>query len=357
MTLAAKNSDQAREPHRRRNPLTGEWVLISPQRNLRPWQGATESVAENSGQAHEPDCYLCPRNTRVGGKINPNYSGPYVFSNDFPALLPNTTTKHPTGASTLHHSAPVKGEARVICYSPYHDKTMARLPVRAIRQIIMSWIEQTEDLSRLYRTVTIFENRGTAMGCSNPHPHGQIWATDYVPTNVAIEDQHQSNYYQQNGRNLLADLVEKECKDGTRVVFETSEWLCLVPFWAAWPFETLVLPKNEAARFSDLSGNQCTDLAVALKRLTTRYDNLFETDFPYSMGWHGAPGRGDARHWRLHAHFYPPLLRSATVRKFMVGFELLAEAQRDLTPEAAAAILRDLSDLHYSEHDTHDDAN
>ncbi|MFV1840504.1 MULTISPECIES: UDP-glucose--hexose-1-phosphate uridylyltransferase [unclassified Phaeobacter] len=338
-------------PHRRYNQLTGEWVLVSPQRNNRPWQGATEVTADAVRSAHDRTCYLCPGNTRVTGQSNPPYTGPYVFPNDFPALLPGQMCPEATGATThLLRSTSATGEARVICYSERHDLAMARLTPEAISEVVACWSSQYDDLSEHYAYVSIFENRGAAMGCSNPHPHGQVWATDFVPTEVEKEEHQQKTYYRTHKRALLADIADTEERLGERLVFATDDWLCLVPFWAAWPFETLLLPRGSAARFSDLDPVERSDLALALKKLTTRYDNLFQTEFPYSMGWHPAPGHDvPAPHWRLHAHFYPPLLRSASVRKFMVGFELLAEAQRDLTAEQAADILRQQDERHYLE--------
>lgn len=333
-------------PHRRFNPLTGEWILVSPQRGNRPWQGQQEGEAGESVPAHDPVCFLCPRNVRVTGDQNPDYRGPFVFLNDFPAILPDTSIVE-AEENPVFLAQAVRGEARVICYSERHDLTMARLPVPAIRQIIECWADQHADLSARYDWVEIFENRGAAMGCSNPHPHGQIWATDRVPTLPAREDMAQRDWVAQYGKPLLHMVAEEEQKAQSRVVFQTAHWLCIVPWWAVWPFETLLLPLFPATRLTDLTPMQRDDLALALSRLTIRYDNLFRTDFPYSMGWHGAPGQAEARHWVLHAHFFPPLLRSAIVRKFLVGYELLAEAQRDLTPEKAAALLRAQSDTHY----------
>ncbi|MFV0384067.1 UDP-glucose--hexose-1-phosphate uridylyltransferase [Paracoccus sp. (in: a-proteobacteria)] len=332
-------------PHRRLNPLTGDWVLVSPQRGNRPWQGQQEDAAVPAAPAHDPACFLCPGNTRVTGDVNAGYRGPFVFPNDFPAILPDAPAIMQD--SPLFRAAPVRGEARVICYSERHDLTMARLPVPAIRKVIDCWVAQYAELSDRHDWVEIFENRGAAMGCSNPHPHGQIWATDSVPSLPAREDATQRDWLVQHGCPMLRMVAEQEIARGERVVFQTAEWLCIVPWWAVWPFETLLLPLFPATRLTDLTPAQRDDLALALSRLTIRYDNLFGTDFPYSMGWHGAPGRDDAPHWTLHAHVFPPLLRSATVRKFMVGYELMAEAQRDLTPEKAAALLRAQSDTHY----------
>ncbi|MFV1528839.1 MULTISPECIES: UDP-glucose--hexose-1-phosphate uridylyltransferase [unclassified Phaeobacter] len=351
MTKLSPEHSQPDRPHRRFNLLTGDWVLVSPQRNNRPWQGATEAVADGVRLNHDRTCYLCPGVTRATGKTNLSYTGLYVFPNDFPALLPGQMRPDAPDATThLFQSESVTGEARVICFSERHDLSMARMTTTAISDIIACWSEQYDDLSERYAYVSIFENRGAAMGCSNPHPHGQVWATSFVPTEILKEERQQKAYYRRHNRALLADIAAAEETAGDRMVFATEHWLCLVPFWAAWPFETLLLPRGPAARFNDLGLAERSDLAHALKRLTTRYDNLFKTEFPYSMGWHPAPGSdASAPHWRLHAHFYPPLLRSASVRKFMVGFELLAENQRDLTAEQAAGILREQDECHYLE--------
>jgi UDPglucose--hexose-1-phosphate uridylyltransferase len=330
-------------PHRRRNPLTGDWVLVSPHRAKRPWQGQQEAVDHALRPAHDPACYLCAGNTRVNGERNPQYDGTYVFSNDFAALLPDTPEAGPA-SDPLFQSMSARGVSRVICFSPDHSKSLPQLALPAIRQVIDTWCEQSAELGATYRWVQVFENKGAVMGCSNPHPHGQIWASSFVPDLPATEDVQQRAYFAEHGRSLLLDVVEREAAAQERVVVDTEYWLAVVPYWASWPFETLLLPKFPVRRLEDLDDAQRIDLALALKRLTTRYDNLFQTSFPYSMGWHGAPYfSADAVPWQLHAHFFPPLLRSASVRKFMVGFEMLAESQRDLTPEQAAAQLRAVS--------------
>ncbi len=334
-------------PHRRRNALTGDWILVSPQRNARPWQGAAEQPLVSNLPTHDPDCYLCAGNLRANGVANPDYIGPWAFTNDFPALTEHLA-RSVASEDPLFQMEFAQGETRVLCYSERHDLTMAQLSTDAIRQVISCWITEYEALARKYEWVAIFENKGAAMGCSNPHPHGQIWASDFVPRLIETEDREQRAYHAQTGNALLLDYAAKEIADGSRVVFATEHWLCVVPYWATWPFETLLIPRSKAQRLPDLSGNQREDLAIALHQLTVRYDNLFKTDFPYSMGWHGAPCRqGNVDHWQLHAHFYPPLLRSATVKKFMVGYELLAEGQRDLTAETAAKLLRSQDTKHY----------
>jgi UDPglucose--hexose-1-phosphate uridylyltransferase len=340
--------DPSAHPHRRRNPLTGQHVLVSPHRAKRPWLGATEPTQNAAAPTYDPACYLCPGNVRATGERNPDYDEVFVFPNDFAALMPDTPA--PTGADALFRAEPAQGEARVICFSPDHGATLPELPVEGVRAVVDSWCDQSAELGGRYPYVQVFENKGAAMGCSNPHPHGQLWATSYVPDEPATEDTTQRDWFVANGTSMLHDVAAREA-GGEREIARNDRWLAIVPFWASWPFEALLLPRFAVQRLPELRPDDRAALADIVKRLTTRYDNLFETSFPYSMGWHGAPFDGQAHpHWQLHAHFYPPLLRSATVRKFMVGFEMLAEAQRDLTPEQAAARLRDLSDTHYKAH-------
>ena len=336
-------------PHRRYNPLTGEYVLVSPHRALRPWLGKQETASVEKRPQYDPACYLCPGNTRAGGVINPSYIGTYVFTNDFSALLADTPDA-PGAEHPLLQVRSARGACRVVCFSPRHDLTLPELSPVEIRGIIDTWAEQTTELGAAYPWVQVFENKGEIMGCSNPHPHGQIWAQDGLPNQAAREDDRQHAYYQQNNRMLLVDYLELELQRQERVVVENEHWLVVVPFWAVWPFETLLLPKRHVLRLPNLTDVERETLADVLKRHLTKYDNLFEVPFPYSMGWHGAPYR-DANndHWQLHAHFYPPLLRSATIQKFMVGYEMLAEAQRDLTAEQAAARLHNLSETHYKQ--------
>jgi UDPglucose--hexose-1-phosphate uridylyltransferase len=335
------------QPHRRFNALTGDWILVSPHRTQRPWQGQREASTGDSRPAHDPACYLCPGNSRAGGEQNPDYADTYVFTNDYPALLPESMEQAGT-QDPLFRSDNVTGTCRVICFSPRHDLTLPEMELESIRKVIDLWGAQIEELGQRFRWVQVFENKGSVMGCSNPHPHGQIWASDSLPNEPAREDRRQAEYLARDGVPLLLDYLHKECDSGERTVVEDEHWVALVPYWATWPFETLLLPRRHVTRMQDLQDEERDSLARTLKRLLTRYDNLFETSFPYSMGWHGAPfGTGDSDHWQLHAHFYPPLLRSASVKKFMVGYEMLGEAQRDLTAEQAAARLREMSETHF----------
>ena len=325
-------------PHRRFDPLAGRWVLVSPHRIERPWQGEEAEPAAAGSDAYDPDCYLCPGNARAGGAVNPDYPGVFVFDNDFPALLPE-----PGGApqdDALFRSHPAHGVARVVCFSPHHSRGLGALEPTAREAVIATFRDQIAALGRDWANVQVFENRGEMMGCSNPHPHAQIWATTHVPDIVADEDRRQRDWLAQRGTPMLLELAEREA-GGVRAIASNAEWLAMVPFWAQWPFETLIVPRRRFARLSALDAAATASLAALLGRLLVGFDRLFDAPFPYSMGWHGAPFvDAPADHWQVHAHVYPPLLRSASVRKHMVGYELLAEPQRDLTPEAAAARLR-----------------
>ena len=334
--------------HRRYNPLSDEWVLVSPHRTKRPWQGQVELVAPEQRPVYDPQCYLCPGNTRANGEHNHDYARTFVFANDFAALLPDS----PAGGFTqgLLRAESERGTARVVCFSPRHDLTLAEIDLDTLATVVDVWAEQYAELGAraTINYVQIFENRGAMMGASNPHPHGQLWAQEHVPLQVAREQAMQAAYFAAYNRSLLSDYLAQELAAGERIVCENAHFVALVPFWAVWPFETMVVSRRHVGAVIDLAPDERRGLAEIFKRLTTRYDNLFQTSFPYSMGFHQRPTDGAAHpEWHLHAHFLPPLLRSATVRKFMVGYELLAEPQRDITPEQAAERLRAQSETHY----------
>jgi len=338
-------------PHRRLNVLTGEYVLVSPHRTKRPWLGQVDAAPGASRPPYDPNCYLCPGNERAGGARNPDYAGTFLFDNDFSALLPGVASER-WEREKLLVAETERGVCRVLCYSPRHDLTLGAMETGAIRKVVDVWGEEYAELGALpgIRHVQIFENCGAMMGASNPHPHGQIWAGNFLPRFVTPEDRNQKQYLTKHGRPLLLDYAEAELKQQMRVIESNPHWLMVVPYWAVWPFELLLMPRRHVQRLPELTAEERRSLADILQRGLTRYDNLFETSFPYSMGWHGAPtDEGDYAHWQLHAHFYPPLLRSATVKKFMVGYEMLAEPQRDLTPEQAANRLRETSTVHFKE--------
>lgn len=341
--------DLTEHPHRRFNPLTGEWVLVSPHRTKRPWQGQVEKTARPASLLHDPQCYLCPGNPRAGGHQNPAYTDTFVFDNDFAALLP-ASSRESLEASPLLRAQGETGICRVICFSPRHDLTLARLGQPALERVVDTWIEQTLELGARpdIGYVQLFENRGEMMGASNPHPHGQIWASSTLPNEITKELATQTEWFAAHNRTLLGDYLAMELEREQRIVCQNEHFVTLVPFWAVWPFETMVLPRRPMARLPEMTGPERAALSDILQQTVTRYDNLFEVSFPYSMGFHQAPTDGAAHpECHFHAHFYPPLLRSATVRKFMVGYELLGTPQRDITAEAAAARLRDLPDVHF----------
>jgi UDPglucose--hexose-1-phosphate uridylyltransferase len=339
-------------PHRRYNPLRRQWVLVSPHRTQRPWQGEVNPSSGFSDVHYDPSCYLCPGNERAGGHLNPPYSSVFVFPNDYAALLPDSPAPEGGSASPLLVAEQERGECRVVCFHPDHSLTLARMTVADIRTVIDTWVDQYAELGAKpgIGHVQIFENRGAMMGASNPHPHCQIWATEHIPDEPMAETVSQREYREKHGSCLLCDYAKTESQTTTRIVCENEGFLVVVPWWAVWPFETLVVAKHHLGSLAEFDGRQRDALADILKQATTRYDNLFETSFPYTMGFHQRPTDGEEHpEWHFHAHFYPPLLRSATVRKFMVGFEMLGMPQRDITPESAAERLRALSAVHFTE--------
>ena len=335
------------QPHRRQNALTGDWVLVSPRRTMRPWQGERHYPESGNIPCYDPECYLCPGNNRASGNQNPDYTGPYIFQNDFPSLLPET--EFIEKETPLFKSQSVSGNCRVLCFSERHDLSLPELELSSIEKVVQFWVDEYKELAEKYRWVQIFENKGEQMGCSNPHPHGQIWAGDFLPNELFREEQQQREYFESHGSPLLSEYLDHELRKKQRLVEMNEHWLSVVPWWAIWPFETLIIPKRHVTGLHELSGDEQVALAELLKNLLSRYDNLFQASFPYSMGWHGASFFSNSKDaWRLHAHIYPPLLRSSTIRKFMVGYEMLAEVQRDISPEQASARLRECSTLHYS---------
>lgn len=351
MTKVQSIAELNQRVHRRFNPLTREWLLVSPHRTQRPWQGHTESSHHADSPHYDPSCYLCPGNKRAGGHHNPQYTGTFLFDNDFAALRPEDSStcfdEDNKGLLVAHSET---GLCRVVCFSPRHDLTLPLMSVPEIRVVVDAWIAETEQIGARpeINYVQVFENRGSIMGCSNPHPHCQIWATATIPNDPQLELEAQRAHLADRHSCLLCDYLALELRSRERIVCENESFVALVPFWAVWPFETLLLSKRHFASMPDCSDAERTALADIMKQLTTRYDNLFEVSFPYSMGFHGAPCDGQAHpEWHFHAHYHPPLLRSATVRKFMVGYELLAQPQRDITPESAAERLRAVPAGHY----------
>ena len=336
-------------PHRRYNPLLDEWILVSPQRAKRPWQGQNEAISDEKKPEYDETCYLCPGNERITGGTNPNYESCYVFDNDFPALLKDEVSSDVT-QEDLFKINPERGINRVICFSPKHNVTLAEMQVPEIENVVRVWKEQYLELGAIsyINHVQIFENKGSVMGCSNPHPHGQIWAQSSLPTQVKRTQDNLLKYFQKTGKSLLKDYLESELQKKERIIAENEHFVLLVPFWATWPYETMIISKRHFSSIAEITEEEIKSYAEMIQIITVKYDNLFKTSFPYSAGIHQAPTDGlDHEEWHFHMHFYPPLLRSATVKKFMVGYELLAEAQRDLTAEQSAEILRNLSTQHY----------
>ncbi len=337
--------------HRRLNPLTGEYILVSPHRSKRPWQGQVEKPQEDKRPKYDPKCYLCAGNERIGGERNPDYKDTFVFTNDFSALLSDT----PLGGideDDLFKAESESGICKVICFSPRHDLTIPEMEVASIRKVVDVWCKEYKELGSKndINYVQIFENKGAIMGCSNPHPHGQIWSSKNIPTEPVKKGENQKAYFEKKGRTLLSDYVAKELEKKDRIVAENDTFVALVPFWAVWPFEAMIVPKRAVSNVLGLTEQEKDDFADMYKQLTVKYDNLFEASFAYSAGIHQAPTDGkDYPEWHMHMMFYPPLLRSASVKKFMVGYEMLATPQRDITAESAAARLRELSNVHYKQ--------
>lgn len=326
--------------HRRYNPLTKDWVIVSPQRSKRPWQGKIEEKSPTRQIEYDSECYLCANNKRINGEINPDYKETFVFPNDFPAL--SSFNSDEDLSDNLFKSTAANGECKVVCFSPKHNATISSLSVIHISRVIQTWKEQVAQLTKKYSWVQIFENKGEIMGCSNPHPHAQIWASNFIPNELSKENLSQKEYFNQNDTVLLLDYAHKEISKTERVVYENDNWLVVVPFWALWPFETMLIPKKHLPTILDFDKKQIDQLADCYKKITSLYDRLFNSPFPYTMGLHFSPSRQTDSYWQFHMHFYPPLLRSSTIKKFMVGYEMLAEGQRDITPEQAAKQLKNL---------------
>jgi UDPglucose--hexose-1-phosphate uridylyltransferase len=337
------NSDLQDYSHKRFNILTGEWVLVSPHRAKRPWQGQNETVSNEVRPSHDDNCYLCAGNTRINGEKNPDYKNAFVFTNDFAALQTKSKSFHVNNGLLKAQSE--QGICKVICFSPDHSKSLADMRPTDIEKVVITWQEQYKELSEndLINYVQIFENKGAVMGCSNPHPHGQIWSQSTLPNEVYKKDLQQRTYFKTNKKGILKDYIEQELIEKERIIFENDAFIVLVPFWAIWPFETMIIPKNHQTNILEIKDTQTLMFAEAISVITKAYDKLFNTSFPYSSGIHQAPtNEEDNSHWHWHMCFYPPLLRSASVKKFMVGYEMFGSPQRDLTPEIAAKMLREL---------------
>ena len=344
-----KHIDINNYPHRRKNILTGEWILVSPHRTKRPWQGELSKTDNETRPQYVSDCYLCPGNKRANGEVNPDYKSTFVFTNDFSALLKEVPDVN-KNIKGLLESKSEKGICRVVNFSPRHDLTLAEMTTGEIEKVITAWQNEYKSLSANpdVNYIQIFENKGSMMGNSNPHPHCQIWAQESIPVEPANELKQFGTYYKKNKRSLLGDYLKLEIKLNERIIYKNNSFFVLVPFWAVWPYETLIVSKRKIPDILKLTENEKKDFAAAIKSVTAKYDNLFNTSFPYSSGIHQAPADGkEHKEWHFHMHFYPPLLRSASVKKFMVGYEMLAEPQRDITPEQSAKVLKNLSTVHY----------
>ncbi len=336
-------------PHRRYNILTGEWILVSPHRTKRPWQGKTEKNATEKRETYDPNCYLCPGNSRMGGAKNPDYKGVHSFENDFPALLPDT--EYQSFEDGLFKAETETGICKVVCFSPNHSLTLPLMEVEDIQNVVGLWKKEYKELGAKdgINYVQIFENKGAIMGCSNPHPHGQIWSQHSIPTEIQKKSKHFKDYWEKNKRSILTDYLQQELEAEERILEENDDFVALIPYWAVWPYEAMIIPKKHYQHIGQLSSDEEKSFAEIIKKLTIKYDNLFETSFPYSSGIHQIPTDGsEYPEWHFHMSFYPPLLRSATVKKFMVGYEMFAGPQRDITAEQAADTLNALSNTHYT---------
>lgn len=329
--------------HKRLNILTGEWVLVSPHRAKRPWQGQNEEISKEKRPSYDESCYLCPTNTRINGEVNPDYKDVYIFTNDFAALQNDSPDFSVNDGLFIAQSE--KGICKVICFSPDHSKSLAEMSVDEIQKVVHAWQKEYLELGAIdgINYVQIFENKGAVMGCSNPHPHGQIWSQSTLPNEVEKKDFNQRNYFEKHQKSLLEKYLHQELAAKERIIFENNDFVVLIPFWAVWPFETMIAPKKAQKNITEMSAEQAKNFAEAISVITSTYDQLFNTSFPYSSGIHQAPTNGlENNHWHWHMSFYPPLLRSATVKKFMVGYEMFGSPQRDITAEIAAQRLRDL---------------
>ncbi|NMH88821.1 UDP-glucose--hexose-1-phosphate uridylyltransferase [Flavivirga algicola] len=338
-----KNTDLQDYSHKRLNILTGEWVLVSPHRAKRPWQGQNEAVSNDLRPAYDETCYLCAGNTRINGEVNPKYEDVFIFTNDFAALQKDSKSFSLEDGLLVAESE--TGICKVVCFSPDHSKSLADMDAKDIQKVVFAWQKEYKELSENpnINYVQIFENKGAVMGCSNPHPHGQIWSQSTLPNEVDKKNTQQLAYYNKNKRSLLGDYLAQELEKKERIIFENDSFVVLIPFWAVWPFEAMIVPKKQQSNILELNGSEAFEYAEAISVLTKAYDKLFNTSFPYSSGIHQAPTDGNEnKHWHWHMSFYPPLLRSATVKKFMVGYEMFGSPQRDITAEIAARMIREL---------------
>jgi len=343
--------DATTHPHRRYNPLLDEWILVSPHRAKRPWQGQNETIETVEEIHYDPNCYLCPGNLRSNHTPNPVYEDCFVFENDFPALMQETVGKTDEN-EPLFQIEPEQGINKVICFSPKHHLTLPQMSLLEIKKIVDTWQQEYHTLGSLdfINYVQIFENKGAVMGCSNPHPHGQIWAQKSIPTLIRRTQAQLEKYFEKHQKTMLEDYVQKELTLKERIIFENESFVLLVPFWATWPFETMIVSKKAFQNIGQFNEEEKLNFAEMIQHITIKYDNIFETSFPYSAGIHQSPTDGKNNEaWHFHMHFYPPLLRSGTVKKFMVGYEMLAESQRDMTPEQSAERIRLQSHIHYKQ--------